>query len=127
MNLRHTVPADGRNRPANAYWNKCLDLDKWREMKGTMIFKIPPGGWRWKQDPAFSTAMHRVLSEGERCATVVRELGGTPQQGRAMAKSVRRALILAVSEYECVPKLPNAVNDAIALRKALQVHIGMQL
>jgi hypothetical protein len=44
MNLRHTVPAQGSGaRPSNAYWDKCVDLGKWREMRGKMMFKIPRG------------------------------------------------------------------------------------
>ena len=128
MNLRHTVPAPANTniRPANAWFRKCVDLDKWREMRGRMIFFIPEGGWFWEKNPAFSTAMHKVLSSGERCRTIRRELGGALQEGHVMApRSVGRALILAVSEYawEELTNLPNAVNDAIALRKALQVHV----
>ncbi|KAJ1471845.1 hypothetical protein T484DRAFT_3485350 [Baffinella frigidus] len=125
MNLRHSVPVRGNTRPDNTWYRKCVDLNKWREMRGKMVFHIPKGGWYWQNCPAFSTAMHTVLSAGERCRTIVRELGGAPQEGHAIApRSVGRALIIAVSEYdsEKAPNLPNAVNDAIALRKALQVH-----
>ena len=128
MNLRHTVPAlaNTKIQPANAWYRKCVDLDKWREMRGKMVFKIQQGGWYWEQNPEFSSAMHRVLSSGERCRTIKRELGGELQEGHVMAsRNVGRALILAVSKYawEELTNLPNAGNDATELHKALQVHV----
>ena len=125
MNIRHTVPAKGTLRPANAYWDKCIDLDKWREMRGKMVFKIPPAGWKWRHDPKFSPAMHRLLLEAEKCTQKVRSLQITPSAGAAAGSQTgaRRALIVAVEKYDspALAGLANVDNDAVQLKKTLQL------
>ena len=125
MNIRHTVPAKNTQRPANAYWDKCIDLDKWREMRGMMVFKIPPAGWKWRQDPKFSPAMHRLLLEAENCTQKVRNLQFTPPAGAAAGSQTgaRRALIVAVEKYDspALAGLANVDNDAVQLKKTLQL------
>jgi len=125
MNIRHTVPAKGTLRPANAYWDKCIDLDKWREMRGKMVFKIPPAGWKWRHDPKFSPAMHRLLLEAENCTQKVRSLQITPPAGAAAGSQTgaRRALIVAVEKYDspALAGLANVDNDAVQLKKTLQL------
>ncbi|KAJ1464563.1 hypothetical protein T484DRAFT_3190659 [Baffinella frigidus] len=124
MNLRHTVPAQGSGaRPSNAYWDKCVDLGKWREMRGKMMFKIPPGGWNWQQNPAFCPEMHALLMAAEQCTQMVRSIKlDAPSVSAAVASGGRRALILAVEKYTspALQGLVNVDNDANLLKRTLQ-------
>ncbi|KAJ1493016.1 hypothetical protein T484DRAFT_1769509, partial [Baffinella frigidus] len=124
MNLRHTVPAEGSGaRPSNAYWDKCVDLGKWREMRGKMMFKIPPGGWNWQHKPAFCPEMHALLVAAEQCTQKVRSFSlEAPSERAAAASGRRRALILAAETYTCpaLQGLVNVDNDANNLKQTLQ-------
>jgi len=124
MNLRHTVPAQGSGaRPSNAYWDKCVDLGKWREMRGKMMFKIPPGGWNWQQKPAFCPEMHALLMAAEQCTQKVRSFSlEAPSLPAAALSGGRRALILAAEKYQspALRGLANVDSDADRLKQTLR-------
>ncbi|KAJ1466512.1 hypothetical protein T484DRAFT_1861464 [Baffinella frigidus] len=124
MNLRHTVPAQGSAaRPSNAYWEKCVSMDQWREMKGVKVFKIPSGGWDWREDATFAPAMHALLMDAEACTWRVRSIKlDAPSVSADAASGGRRALILAVEKYTspALQGLVNVDNDANRLKQTLQ-------
>jgi len=65
MNIRHTVRPDVAVPGENAYWKKCLDLDKWREMRGSMLLELPQGGWRWREQPDLHCSVYNIRGCGE--------------------------------------------------------------
>eukprot|EP00961_Rhodomonas_salina_P277762 3753574-Rhodomonas_salina.1 len=114
INIRHTASCQ-----EHAFWKKCADLDMWREKYGRSILAIPAGGWKWEQHPEVSQAVYKLLSIAERCRTYVRG-----RKGKLLEDfRKRRALILAISNYDnksCFPDLPNVFEDGTNLCKVLR-------
>jgi len=112
-NVRHSVTAAKPQVPV--YYDKCKDLDTWREKKGTPVQGLPDR-WRWRRDAKAHEALAALLSKGEQCTTFVRSLAA------AEATKSRHALIIAVGKYrsESISDLPNAVNDGMLLKETLE-------
>jgi len=112
-NVRHSVTAAKPQVPV--YYDKCKDLDTWREKKGTPVQGLPDR-WRWKTDAKAHEALAALLRQGEQCTTFVRSLAA------AEATKSRHALIIAVGEYrsQSISDLPNAVNDGMLLKETLE-------
>lgn len=122
INVRHTgKPLKGKKY---AYL-KCKDLNTWREQWGTEVKGIPKNGWKWKDDPSISKAVHKVLTMAEECTRMVRSISlGLDMQD--IGKPQRKALICAVSDYEHISPLPNAHFDGAKLG-ALLMKFGWKV
>lgn len=110
----------------NAYWSKCQDLDRWKELHGEPIFRIPAQGWRWREnreirdarwDNGFAPVIHDLLKEAEKCTQWVRALKAVALE---ISPGTRKALCIGVEEYTSVTKLGNAVQDTVCLKSRLQ-------
>ncbi len=80
INVRHTWD---RGRPeSERFWKKCLDLDLWRESRGSPVLGEleAPTGWKWRDHdypegatPWFTPYLRGLLQRGERCNKAVRK------------------------------------------------------
>jgi len=77
INGRHTW--DDSRDLRERFFKKCLELDKWREAKGTPILgnREAPSGWKWRDDSSRRLTvdtpfLRDLLEKGEQCRKVVR-------------------------------------------------------
>eukprot|EP00961_Rhodomonas_salina_P023076 309466-Rhodomonas_salina.1 len=91
INIRHTA------RREEDAWKKCADLDKWREQYGEFVVRRFPGGWKWKERPEVSPALHKLLAIADKCTRFVR---GKSAPTENVPTGKRRALIIANSNYD---------------------------